>query len=245
LSMRYIARCIVLYIKRGFTEDKRSTVFSIALSIVLTIVVVANMAREISAIPPQGVAYVGNLYVLTLGATIGFLASVTTSSTASVYHQDRVSHFIEVILSTPLTPKTYIDSITIASIINSIISYTAIALVYTAVSTSIASTTARQILLNHWIYIVALLMTILTSLLSIAMNIIATRLSIDPSRLAILPSTAIFLTAILIPNILGIKTLANEHLYTFITTLGAACSALIIAIEIMAQKLAGEYLITW
>jgi len=245
LSMRYIARCIALYIRRGFIEDKRSTVFSMVFSILLTIVVVTNMAKEISAIPLQGIAYVGNLYVLTLGATIGFLASVTASSTASVYHQDRVSHFIEVILSTPLTPKTYIDSITIASIINSIISYTAIALAYTAISTSIASTTARQILFNHWIYIVALLMTILTSLLSIAMNIIAARLSIDPSRLAIVPSTAIFLTAILIPNILGIKTLANEHLYIFITALGATCLALIIAIEIMAQRLAGEYLISW
>jgi len=139
--------------------------------------------------------------VLTLGAIIGFLASVTASSTASVYHQDRVFHFIEVILSTPLTPRTYIDSITIASIINSIISYTAIALVYTAVSTSIVSITARQILFNHWIYIAALLTTILTSLLSIAVNMIATRLLIDPSRLAIVPSTAIFLTVILIPNI--------------------------------------------
>jgi len=47
------------------------------------------------------------------------------------------------------------------------------------------------------------------------------------------------------PNILGIKALANEHLYTFITTLGATCLALIIAVEIMAQRLAGEYLISW
>jgi len=238
LSAMYVARCVALYIKRGFTEDKRSTAFSTALSAVLTIIIVANMAREVSAIPPQGITYVGNLYVLTLGATIGFLASVVASSTASVYHQDRVSHFIEVILSTPLTPKTYIDSITIASIINSVISYAAIALVYTAVSASIAGATARQILLNSWIYIAALLMALLTSLLSVAMNIVATRLSV-------VPSTAIFLTVVFVPNVLGIKALGCEYLYTFIVALGVACSALIISIEIMAQRLAGEYLISW
>jgi len=245
LSARYVARCVALYVKRGFTEDKRSTLFSMVLSAVLTIIIVANMAREASSIPPQGITYVGNLYVLTLGATIGFLASVVASSTASVYHQDRVSHFIEVILSTPLTPRTYIDSITVASVINSVISYAAIALVYTAISTSIAGATARQILLNSWIYIAALLMALLTSLLSVAMNIVATRLSVDPSRLSVVPSTAIFLTVVFVPNVLGIKALGGEYLYTFIAALGAACSALIIAIEIMAQRLAGEYLISW
>jgi len=47
------------------------------------------------------------------------------------------------------------------------------------------------------------------------------------------------------PNILGIKALGSEYLYTFIASLGATCLALIIAIEIMTQRLAGEYLISW
>jgi len=242
---RYAARCAILYVKRGFSEDKRSTLFSTILSIVLTAVIVSRLARDISAVPPQGLAYVGNLYALTFGATMGFLASVITSGMGSVLYHDKVSRFVEVILSTPLTPKTYIVSITIASVVHSIASYAVVALVYTVVVVTVVESVARQVLVNIWVYIIALLMTVLTSLISVTVNLVATRLSIDPSRLAAVPSMAIFLAVVFVVSALGIKALSNEYLYAFTTALGIACTALIIAIETLARRLAGEYLITW
>ena len=244
-SAKHAARCAILYVKRGFSEDKRSTLFSIILSIVLTAAIVPRLAKGISAIPPQGLTYVGNLYALTFGATIGFLASVITSGMGSVLYHDKVSRFVEVILSTPLTPRTYIASITTASIIHSIASYAIVASVYTAVSATIASDTAKQVLLNSWVYIIALLMAILTSLISVTVNLVAARLSVDPSRLATIPSMAIFLVVIFVISSLGIKALSNEYLYAFTAALGMACLALVIAIETLARRLAGEYLITW
>ena len=244
-SAKYAARCAILYVKRGFSEDKRSTLFSIILSIVLTAAIVPRLAKGISAIPPQGLTYVGNLYALTFGATIGFLASVITSGMGSVLYHDKVSRFVEVILSTPLTPRTYIASITTASIIHSIASYAIVASVYTAVSATIVSDTAKQVLLNSWVYIIALLMAILTSLISVTVNLAAARLSVDPSRLATIPSMAIFLVVIFVISALGIKALSSEYLYAFTAALGMACLALVIAIEALARRLAGEYLITW
>ena len=109
---------------------------------------------------------------------------------------------------------------------------------------AIASSTTKHVLLNSWVYIIALLTAILTSLISVTVNLIATRLSVDPSRLATVPSMTIFLTVTFMIGALGVKTLSDTCLYAFAVALGMTCIVLVIAIEALARRLAGEYLIT-
>ena len=179
-SPSYLARCVKLYVKRGFNEDLRTDTAN-----------PPTLSGTHGARNPQhiekatgntrtGAEHLSSLYTLVLGTTIGFLASVTAYTIDSVVHHDRASHFIEVLLSTPLTAGSYMASVVLASLIHGTIAYTIAASTYTLVALNLVAPTARTILLNSWIYTAALLMTILTSLASITVNFAATRLSMDP-----------------------------------------------------------------
>jgi len=115
--------------------------------VVLTAHVTLSISRKLQAIPVQELEHLSSLYTLVLGTTIGFLASVTAYTIDSVVHHDRASHFIEVLLSTPLTAGSYMASVVLASLIHGAIAYTIAASTYTLVALNLVAPTARTILL--------------------------------------------------------------------------------------------------
>ncbi len=243
VSAKYVARCVAVYVKRALGEDKRATLITTSLAVVLLPMTVSAFFKTLSRVPPSIAGLVGNAYAITFGCTMGFLASILASHIATVVRVDRVSRFIEVVLSTPLTPRGYAASIAAASTISGLAGFAVMAAVYTCVSLFAPTPIARSILLSASTYVIALLVAILTSLISVAISFLAPRVSIDPSRLSVLPSMAVFLAVVFVRSALSINALSQQALYAFEGGLGAACAALAIAVSLIARRVRGEHLV--
>lgn len=234
MSAQYVLRGVRLYIWRCFSEDMRGTAFILTLQIALSATITLLMSRELQEIPLMGLKHVVNIYLLTFGVTLGFLSSVAASSIGSIFHSDRVSGFLEVLLSTPLSIGRYIAILTFSSIVYGLFGSFLSALAYT-LSLSILHETIRVMLLNIWVYLTLLFMTMLTSLLNVVTFLIAARTSIDPSKLSMIPSLALFL-GILLARGLGAEIFEDQFFYMLASVLASAIIALAL-ILIAARKM--------
>lgn len=232
-------------VKRIFSEERASAVFSITICVVVLIVTLnVGLLKYI----PTLVKYLGTRAMsniaLSVGTLVGFLASIPIATLLSgILHKDKLTRFIEVLLSAPYSYKEILSAITIAGIILSL-GITLLLYSLYCVLVVLKLPLLVTILINPYALILALLITALTVQLTILLNLLLTgvgkKLRIS-SLASIAPSLLLYLLIMLMIRPLSIKT-PTIQILEIVTII---CAILTIATALTILKLVKvEHLLT-
>lgn len=222
-------------LKRIVVEETHGLALSILLSaIMVAFVPLSNLKSIIHLVHTYGseiMRYLSNISIFT-GTLIGFLASISVVAVlVRPLAMDRLSRFIEIVLSGPFTFRQYLISIVLSCILLSVIIDAVLLSVY-AVSLYLEASEIVSLMVNVYTIITGILITIFSSLLTITLHLAFTRLSYKfrGGALSLIPSLLLYLIILFVFKPLSTTTPLWTVLYIIIVTVSVSILVMIILI---------------
>ncbi len=222
-------------IRRVIVEETHGLVLSILLSaIMVSFVPLTNLKSIIHLVHTYGseiVKYLSNISIFT-GTLIGFLASISVVAVLTrPLSMDRLSRFIEIVLSGPFTFRQYLIGIVLSCIILSIIVDAILVSVYAA-ALYLEASEIITLMVNAYTIITGILITIFSSLLTITLHLTFARLSyrFRGGALSIIPSLLLYLLILFVFKPLSTTTPLWTVLYAIITVVSVSILIMIVLI---------------
>ncbi len=224
-------KIIYWLVRRIFTEERVSAIFSIVICVV---VLVVTLNISLLKYVPTLVKYLGAQAVsniaLSVGTLVGFLASIPTVTMLSgMLYRDKLTRFIEVLLAAPYSYREILSAIITTGIMLSLGVTILLYFVY-CILVILKLPSIMTILVNPYALILALLITILTVELTILLNLLLA----DPGRklrvsglASLMPSLLLYILITMVIRPMSIKTPTTQIL-EIVTTLCAMLSMVMI-----------------